>query len=627
MMQQQPDSVTIGRHGASGPARAGIGSPGTAGDDLLAGDALGTTPDPLAITVSAGSGEDTVDGGSHETARGGFDTLEGLSGADVIAGDVLGEASGPIIAQVSAGAGGVTRYDFTTYMPAPVAGNGGSGNIARGFGDRIDGGIGDDTLVGDVVLRGRATATLDVNAGGGGISGNADGNAHRAVKAAGGDANVADGFADTLAGGNGSDVIVGDLRKIGGSAVIAASAGSGDSRGLRSDGYGGLFDQAGRAGDRNHAVAFNDHLAGDAGQDVLVGDAMSEGSGTLGLSFRAGATARAPAGFANPVSGGAMNTVRAAADAMFGGGGDDLLGGDAYRLQTLGESVTLLADSGGGIATHFFRYAIDGGSGNRVDACNDLLVGQAGDDTLVGDACGQADLTPLSLLAHAGVAGDGYDGGLGGADNVVNAFDDSLSSGAGGDVVAGVVFRSSSSGDVALRAAAGSGASGEYGRFGGVLPGADGGSDNIVHAFNDSTLGDVGSDLIVGDLAQQLSRGESLLVAEAGRGAAANSADGGSGGSDNQVDSFADTLLGGDGADTLVGDVSRIDAVGGITLTVQAGTGGNAGSPYGMGGAGGSGDQIAAFSDQLSGGAGHDWLVGDVWQQASSGILSTAIAS
>ncbi|MBK8175881.1 MAG: hypothetical protein IPK66_11625 [Rhodospirillales bacterium] len=600
---------------------------GTPTEDRLAGDAVVTAGDAFDLSIAAGSGEDSVDGASNETVVGSGDTLSGLAGNDTIAGDVYGDGAGPIALAVTAGAGGVTHFDYDTGDEGPDAGSGGANNHAAGFADSLLGGLGADALVGDVISFSKDEAELVADAGGGGLSGS-----YRASPdaAAGGDDNSAHAFNDTLRGGDGSDLIVGDLWKINGNSTIEVSAGSGYRGFVRPDSYGGSLETPGEPGSSNQTIALADLLVGAAGNDTQVGDAFSQGRGDLGIRVLAGAGR-------SKWAGGDDNEVAAAADTAIGGSGDDVLVGDAYRLDALGDSVVLQADAGEASrgSYQFFFTPPDGGSGNRVTAFADSLTGNAGNDTIAGDVLSDHDLSPLSMNAFIGRAGTGLGNGAGGDENMLAAFADSMRGGGGDDWLAGDLLRLGSEGDVALFVAAGSGSVGGFGGRGSRSPGKAGGDDGAVHAFNDLVLGGDGNDQIVGDIAQHLSRSELVLsvdvgVAGNGRGSVVSYVlPGGDGGSGNSVDSFDDNLRGGNGDDVIVGDVHEVDSEGNLALTVRVGAGGNGGIDYYgtavSGGAGGEGNHVAALCDMLDGGDGNDWLAGDVGAENSSAHVTCEI--
>lgn len=613
------------------PLATGVDIPGTPADDTIAGDALELAPNPVDLLVNAGSGQGTVDGASGQTATGGSHTLVGLAGNDILAGDVIGDGSGPITAQVLAGAGGVTRFDFYTYYSAPDAGNGGSSNTAKGFNDSLLGNNGNDELTGDVFSSGDEETRLEVNAGGGGITGNTQNFGD--PTAIGGDDNKATGFDDTVLGGAGDDLIVGDLRKVGGDALLQAFAGSGYQAPVISGGYSEPVERFGTVGDNNRTVAFNDLLSGTAGQDTLAGDVLREGRGTLNIAASAGKAASGPDG------GGTGNMVDATNDTVFGGADTDLLVGDALLRQTIGDTSVLSADAGEGVESRFFLTIRDGGSANTVHVFNDRLAGEAGDDTVVGDVRGESDLSSLTLRAEAGGAGNGLFGGAGGDANTVQAFNDSLRSGSGSDTIVGDVSRTSSSSEVTLLVSASTGSYGGLGSRGDRYDGRAGGEANTVMSFNDTGLGGDGADTIVGDILQQLSRDTLALTIEAGTGAMAlgpggsYSAAGGDGGSDATIRSFADRLQG-DGADDLiVGDISQVDSEGNVALNVRCGVGGDGSTNYygtlRNGGDGGSDAHVTAFTDTLTGDNGNDWLIGDIHQSGSGGgsVLSVEVGT
>ncbi len=106
------------------------------------------------------------------------------------------------------------------------------------------------------------------------------------------------------------------------------------------------------------------------------------------------------------------------------------------------------------------------------------------------------------MSAEAGSGGRGVnnfygDGGAGGSDNTVAAFDDRLTAGDDDDTIVGDV-RHAGSGSVSLSAKAGSGGDGTIYSY--TEGGGDGGVDNTVAAFNDRLTAGGGDDTIVGDV-------------------------------------------------------------------------------------------------------------------------------
>ncbi|QLH38057.1 MAG: hypothetical protein HWD60_02420 [Defluviicoccus sp.] len=171
---------------------------------------------------------------------------------------------------------------------------------------------GDDTLVGDITSENGEEASLTVAAG----------NAEESVDGA--DNEVVRAYLSTLSGGNGVDLIAGDVyAREGGTMNLSVRVGAGG------DYYGAYYDPpvaSGQGGSRNDVLAFADHLLGGSGDDVIVGDILTQGTGA-----------------------------------------------SVIQLDVARGGQSLVASSG------------DGGSDNEVRACNDLLVGDLGNDTLVGD--------------------------------------------------------------------------------------------------------------------------------------------------------------------------------------------------------------------------------------------------
>ena len=257
----------------------------------------------------------------------------------------------------------------------------------------------------------------------------------------------------------------------------------------------------------------------------------------------------------------ADGTLRAGADRIFGGNGNDTLYGETQTSST-------------GIVTIGGRFTgadrIDGGNGN------DLIFGQIGDDTLIGgdgddllDGGDGTDVAAFNTVARA-ITVDlqiGYAIGQG-RDTLVAM--ENIDGSALGDAIGG-----SSEANV-LR-----------GLGGDDTINGRGGDDSLVGgAGADSLRGGPGSDtLIGGDGDDRLAghNGDDLLVGGAG----------------------SDTLVGGGGNDTLRGGAGDDTLNGGAESDVLEGGGGNDfliggdGADHFVYGPGGGADTIAAFENDI----------------------------
>ena len=379
---------------------------------------------------------------------------------------------------------------------------------------------------------------------------------------------------DTIDGKSGDDTVVGDRFNNGigfPDIILECNAGEGADF-VPTPGADGL----------SHS-SHNDTLIGGKGDDIVVGEAYVLAFGDLQLNALAGT-----GGFMGG-PGGDNNSVDCYNDFFDPGKGNDIVVGDVYY--TVGPAdpeLTAAAGSAGQGHFSFFPHGPggDGGDGNVSNAFNDVMgddTSNDGHDILVGDVFAQnTNGSDDHLNALAGAAG--LDGGDGGDDNEVHAFNDLLNGGNGGDLIVGDDWRSSGTGDIVLDAFAGTGGDG--------VTGGIGGSNNTVEAFSDTLFGADGSDFIVGD-AYQTSHPTSEIEFHVLAGAPGF--DGSAGGTGNVVTAFNDELFGNNGSDFLIGDASHTSATDGVEVTVS-------GTP---------GNVINAFQDVLDGGRGDDLLVGD----------------
>jgi len=556
---------------------------------IQAGDAYTTDGRMIALTEAVGDAHDTVDGGTGGDIHARCHELAGEAGDDVAVGDVFAAEGGSVALGASAGAGSSIDGDTVP------AGHGGDDNRLLAFADDVRGFGGDDRIVGDVMVSGTGSTTLNAEAGRGGVS----------CLAAGGSAgrhNTVTAFTDRLSGGTGRDTLAGDVLQLSGAGTIelAAIAGRGAD--------GGWQIGAGDGGDDNTVDGFNDTLDGGGDDDILAGDVAADGSS--GVVRLVSSTSAGGSGYTNG-DGGHRDLVHAFSDRLAGGAGNDALVGDVLRA-VAHDRVELLTAAGGGGAGYGTVHGSAGGKGGNeavARAHTDTLNGGIGDDWMVGDVEHRTSVGDVALSVGAGSGADGGggggDGGDGGTRNIAHAFDDNLSGEDGADLLVGDALLADDEGDVTLTASAGVGGYGVEDAGGGV-----GGDGNVVFGFGDELQGGGGNDLLVGDLASDSTTGRIELSALAGQGGGGDTA-GGHGGDDNWVGAFNDRLDGGDGDDLLIGDLSVERFVagpqGGIRLLVASGTAGSYTSDNG-----GSGNSVRAFNDTLDGGDGDDLLIGDV---------------
>ncbi len=308
-------------------------------------------------------------------------------------------------------------------------------------------------------------------------------------------------------------------------------------------------------------------------------------------------------------------------DTLSGGDGNDTLAGDATHLGD--GDVDLNAEVGAGGR----NTANNGGNRDTVGAFNDYLNAGEDKDTFVGDVA-RSGSGNLSLSILAGNGGYGYDnrtGGAGGSDNIIEAFSDAMDAGAGDDSLAGDVTHSGD-GHVYLSTEVGTGGSG-----GDDWNGGAGGSGNTLEAFNDTIDGGGGDDSLAGDITHS-GDGNVYLSAQVGTGGDISHYRyddgfeplGGTGGSDNTVEVFSDTIDAGAGNDTVVGDVHHAGTSGAITLSVMAGVEGRR-NDDGDAASGGTGNEAGAFNDTIDAGGGDDLIVGDVWRADDGVTLAISV--
>ena len=364
-----------------------------------------------------------------------------LTRDEIVIGGETGETTGDIL-DLSTMTESVT-VAFSGAEAGAVTGNSGGQRITFSEIERIDLGLGNDSVTGgagnDWVFGGSGNDTLLGEAGNDILDGGAGSD-----RLEGGDGN------DTLTSGLGSDTLVGgagiDTADYSASAetidinLTAGTGGGGDAQGdslseieviLGSAFYDNVVGSAaaetlvGNGGDDNlfgHGGA--DQLEGGTGNDYLVGDVQGDAAGGSDTIF---------GGSGNDTLIGAEG-----ADSLYGGDDNDLLYGGQ------GETGGDLLDGGAGIDTADYSFSSGGisidlttGSGSGGDAQGDTLTGieiVAGSnfaDTLAGSTLSDSLFGGMGADSIAGGAGnDLLDGGMG---------NDTLIGGTGGDTLSGGV--------------------------------------------------------------------------------------------------------------------------------------------------------------------------------------------
>lgn len=570
---------------------------GQDGDDVLVGDIL--SPQPSSLVTRVGNGSDIegrypdiirgADGGSGNLLHAFNDVLFGDFGNDHLVGDISSETATSARMLVTVGSTGQGYYSDT-------GGAGGFNNIVITSSDRLSGGRGNDTLCGDIEALNGGTATLSVQVS----------NRYSLYKNPGDDNRVG-AFNDVLSGGNGDDKIIGDVNASLRTDIelkVDVGRAAGDTGGEN------------LSPSNNLTFAFNDTAPGGQGDDHITGDVRREhGLGALNITVTAGEGKAVLGKRASAVAGGDGDVLNVLNDSLVGDAGNDVLTGDVSTEIDFGAVQVLIAAGSG---SDEGSYSSNGGNENSIVAMSDVMRGDNGDDVIVGDFYRLNSSGGLHVYAATGLVKDpggfNYATRSGGDDNSVFVANDEISGGNGKDHLCGDLLLVEGNESALLQAQAGD--VDDITRHGDHA-----GNDNVTSAFNDTLTGSRGEDIITGDVDKITHDGSVELVASAGNGSnvpdsASSSVLGGFG---NTVKCFNDRLSGGSNSDTLVGDVHLVDARGSITLRAEAGTGGDGfGDRYGYhfaGGQGGDDNRVVAFNDTLSGDSGNDKIVGDIFAE------------
>ncbi|WP_130910881.1 calcium-binding protein [Pseudomonas sp. Sample_9] len=388
--------------------------------------------------------------------------------------------------------------DKQTTIEKAMADGDAKGKANRG--DWLDGGQGDDLLIGtasrDVLLGGNDRDTLIGGAGDDVLSGDETTGALEqgwAVKRA--DVPIAGGVTSHRTVFSKASI---NSASEGGDDVLYGQGG----RDFIDGGWGEDLLDGGADDDFLKGDQGNDTLAGGSGNDVMLGDNLDWGGG---LPSRHHGNDVLDGGSGDDSLGG-----NGGSDALYGGPGNDILQGDDGVL-----------DGVEGDAAHFFGDdLLDGGSGDDTlwgGAGDDLLFGGEGNDDLIGDS-------PEHPVRYHG--NDFLDGGAG---------DDTLRGMGGADTLAG-----------------GSGADFLDGDVSDLQPG--GINDDLLQGGegNDTLQGGFGADTLDGGAGDDILAGDYENSAEAEQNA--DYLHGGSGNDTLLGGGGNDTLLGGEGTDYLRGD-------------------------------------------------------------------------
>ncbi|WP_149497533.1 right-handed parallel beta-helix repeat-containing protein [Roseiconus lacunae] len=569
---------------------------GGADNDQIAGDAGDDTIEGNSgrDQISGGGGDDVIDGGDDDDrlfGDSGLDTIDGGAGDDLIdGGDDADTIHGGADDDNLLGGSGTAPDTIDGGTGNDSIRGGGGDDVLRGgdgddrlFGeegdDRLEGQSGDDSLYGeqgnDVLLGGIGSDILSGGSGNDNISGG-DG-VDTGIGGDGDDVLHGDDDADVLSGGDGNDQLFGGA----GEDVLDG----GDDNDAIEGGLGDDVIDGARGNDELDGGGGNDILFGGSGNDIIHGDSGDDWiRGSLGDDEVTGGDGN------DLIEGGSGNDSlqgNAGQDTIFGDGGDDVLSGDDDNDIVRGGSGDDTIGGGRGndeLSGESGSDTISGGEGTdqiKGGPHDDLLFGGADDDDILGETGDDR--------IQAGTGNDTVDGGTG---------DDLIGGGSGNDQLLGNVGND--------RIDAGDGDDFVDGGRGDDIAEGGAGDDTIEGGDGDDRiLGGPGSDLLSGGDGHDYIDGGSgvdTIAGEAG---------------DDTIDagpSVGDTLLGGDGDDTLIGsdlgseidpdfaDDQRfgdyIDAGAGNDLIRSFG-----GADYILGGEG---------NDQINAGSGADFVLGGI---------------
>ena len=526
------------------------------------------------------------------------------NGADLIEGGVINAVNSVVY---SAGAGNDRIYANTTVnLSDAIAQGNNPGTVALDSSRFVlDGGAGDDTLVGsdarDVLFGGAGDDTL--------------------VGGAGGDVIIADGFAGALLDSRASNpftpLITGENNTANGTSALVVFDHAGinagwsgrDSTGRYSATFSGVSMSVSPIFSVDFSALAN--LANYEGPEGIAPLATNAATGNDVIYAGAGGdVVNAGKGDDIVFAEGGDDIVAGyeGDDFIEGGDGNDLLMGDMHVLPPPGEQATTLIDFNAAnlvvkttldAALHGEDF-IDGGAGNDQifgGGGGDELYGGSGNDVIYGDDRG----------LRGAVAGNDYMDGEEGNDTLLGgAGQDEMLGGAGEDLMVGDFLDDDGAGGAADDMAGGDGNDVMWGGAGGDVMAGGAGADIL---WGDRTVREA-------DLTNSEAMNAVTISAQPGN----DDLDGGDG--DDQLFGSAgsDSLEGGAGTDFLVGDFLNDDAA-------------TSNADYLSGGAGDDDLWGGAGNDVLLGGTGDDQLWGDgtlsiatllVGVDTSSPAISTA---
>ncbi len=505
------------------------------------------------------------------------DQITGTTETKTIVGDQYSnmEARGARGSQLDA------EFDITGTQP----GASGSDNTVTVYNDSIVGGENTEVIVGDILMThadGRRARTIKIS-----TSSSFRGNEYDA------NGNVFSANEDIIDGslGTNTQLLVGDMAV--GSSLFGEEQSNAPINVISTIEFTASLHSETVSYSENVLSAQGDLIIGGSGDDVMVGDVFVEDNSSGGKrqdsssvyletegEFGADGNVDLMYGSAGymygAVNGGTIenNEFNFHNDVMDGGAGSDVMAGDAFVLATGGgnkpisviQSVDMEYDASGDTEYHGDTITANGGTiqNNSYSAFNDVLRGDDGTD----DGENNADFLVGDLLfvGNANVRADfdinvSYNAGTNEATNgtitgnTVDAWNDTLIGGAGGDLLVGdSAFITFASGENTLEIDGnatssnnGSNADNEITAFNDLLCGGEG---------NDTLIGDfLGEYVVVGDYSNSEEAGEFDLVDQEGNtiGKFFEDTLQGDAGDDVLIGQLGDdTLVGGEGADTFV---------------------------------------------------------------------------
>jgi Ca2+-binding RTX toxin-like protein len=552
---------------------------GTAGADTLTGTAG-------ADIIRAGDGDDLVTGGA------GNDEIDGGAGVDTAAfaaGALVYTVTvdnGVVTVASSEGSDTLTNVEYLRFGTAMLAVGAFTGRAVVGtdFNDALSGGELDDVLIGggnnDSLSGGSGSDTADYSGAAGAVTARID------TQSA---SNDGDGSWDyftsieNLTGSAFNDLLVGDGNAnllSGGLGRDTLLAGGGNDiliggAGLSNEMYGG-------AGDDTYIVeAIGDSIVENVGEgtDTVLSHAYQTNlsANVENLTYiGTGAFTGVGNGLSNVITGGTQR------DVLLGQGGDDILiggAGEANTLQGGAGNDTYVLDAADSVVENT-------GEGTDLVQLRDLHAYNLGANVENGMVIGTGDFSFNGNSLDNVLTGGGGNDILQGAGG-----NDTLNGGAGIDTVTYILATAGVTARLDVQRGINDGYGGQD-TFTGIenLTGSNFGDLLIGNAGNNVLNGAIGNDTLLGF------DGDDILIG--GSGGGNNQMQGGRG-DDTYIVTAADTLveLAGEGTDTILTSNGALTMAANIEILTFTGSGN-------FGGTGNAGDNV------ITGGAGHDTLSG-----------------